>query len=115
MHGYIPSMTKEEYEKHVKEFAKRLKKINSNLCIITDCQSRPVEILFADDDRNVVKTVFDLIKYIWHEGYYYLDSYEISELRNLLKDSCTFLDGEYLFEESDSLGLKYRKENKDEK
>ena len=101
MHGYIPSMTKEEYEKHIKEFEKRLKKIHSNLCIITDCQSRPVEILFVDDDRNVVKTVFDLIKYIWHEGYYYLDSYEISELRNLLKDSCTFLDGEHLFEESD--------------
>ena len=101
MHGYIPSRTRKEYEKHVKEFEKRLKKINSNLCIITDCQSRPVEILFADDDRNVVKTVFDLIKYIWHEGYYYLDSYEISELRNLLKDSCAFLDGEYLFKESD--------------
>ena len=35
MHGYIPSMTKEEYEKHIKEFEKRLKKILTGTVFLT--------------------------------------------------------------------------------
>ena len=81
-------------------FEKFLKEINSNLCLTTDCQSRPVEILFADDANNVAKTVFDLITGTWHEGDNYLSFSEHNELNNLLIGSGAFLKGIHLFEES---------------
>ncbi|MBW7985176.1 nucleotide modification associated domain-containing protein [Lactobacillus helveticus] len=84
-----------------KEFEKRLKKINSNLCIITDCQLKPVGILLTDDTGNATRTVFDLMKGIWHEGDNYLSLTEHDELRNLLRDSCAFLKGTHLFGDSD--------------
>ena len=83
-------------------FEKFLKEINSNLCLTTDGQLRPVEILFADNDRNVVKTVFDLMTGTWHEGDNYLSLNEHDELNNLLLGSGAFLKGTHLFEESDS-------------
>lgn len=82
-------------------FEKFLKEINSNLCLTTDCQLRPVEILFADDANNVAKTVFDLITGTWHEGDNYLSLNEHDELNNLLIGSGAFLKGTHLFEESD--------------
>ena len=83
-------------------FEKFLKEINSNLCLTTDCQLRPVEILFADDANKISKTVFDLITGTWHEGDNYLSLNEHDELNNLLIGSGAFFKGTHLFEESDS-------------
>ena len=83
-------------------FEKFLKEINSNLCLTTDGQLRPVEILFADDANNVAKTVFDLITGTWHEGDNYLSLSEHNELKNLLIGTDAFLKGTHLFEEGDS-------------
>lgn len=83
-----------------KEFEKRLKRINSNLCLVTGFKSKPVEILLKDNTSLVAKTVFDLVKSTWREGYNYLSLTEEDELKNLLIDSRAFLKGTHLFEES---------------
>lgn len=83
-----------------KGFEKFLKEINPNLYIITDYQSRPVKILFADGASNAGETVFDLMTGTWHEGDNYLSFSEHNELHSLLIGTGAFLKGIYLFEES---------------
>ena len=92
-----------------KEFIKRLQHINPKLHIINDHQLKPIEILFVDYNSNVAATVatnvFDLTDGTWGEGYNYLSSTELDELKNLLRDSYAFLKGTHLFEESASKDL----------